>query len=104
MARFGHDDPAARQHAFEAGARALELRRQTMTLDADDDANFSKLNEAIRTLAHLKPLAKPRLIKACAATATADGTVSGLEGALLQGIAAALDCPLPPSIYEAASS
>lgn len=103
LARFGHDDPAGRAAAFEAGAAALELRQQPLELDNDDDPNFSRLNEAIRTLAQLKPLAKPRLIKACAATATADGHVSGLEGALLQGFAAALDCPLPPSIYQTRS-
>jgi hypothetical protein len=33
----------------------------------------------------------------------ADQRVSAREGALLQGIAAALDCPLPPSIYASAS-
>ena len=40
-------------------------------------------------------------VPTCAATTTADGHVSALEGALLQGVAAALDCPLPPSIYRA---
>ncbi len=100
LARFGHDDPAERQAAFAAGAAALELRRISIELDNSDDPNFSRLNDAVRTLAQLKPLAKPKLIKACAATATADNHVSGLEGALMQGFAAALDCPLPPSIYE----
>ena len=99
LARSGHADEAGQTAAFEAGARALELTRAKLEFDPQDDPNFSRLNEAVRTLAQLKPLAKPRLIKACAATATADGHVSGAEGALLQGIAAALDCPLPPSIY-----
>ena len=103
LARFGHEDSNQRQAAFQAGAQALQLKRATIELDEADDPNFSRLNEAVRTLAQLKPLAKPRIIKACAATATADGHVSGLEGALLQGFAAALDCPLPPSIYEASA-
>jgi hypothetical protein len=101
LARFGHDDPAAREHAFSAGIDALELKRASIEIDQEEDPNFSRLNEAVRTLGQLKPLAKPKLIKACAATATADGNVTGLEGALLQGFAAALDCPLPPSIYQA---
>ncbi len=101
LARFGHNAGAGREAAFAAGAAALELKRQTLELDESEDPNFSRLNEAVRTLSQLKPLAKPRLIKACAATATADGQVSALEGALLQGFAAALDCPLPPSIYQA---
>ena len=100
IARFGHEDPARQADAFSAGARALELTRRTLEFDPTDDPNFSRLNGAVSELAQLKPLSKPRLIKACAATATADGHVSGLEGALLQGIAAALDCPLPPSIYR----
>ena len=101
LARFGHDDAAGQARAFDAGAAALELTRARLRFDPTDDPNFSRLNEAIRTLSLLKPLAKPRLIKACAAVAMADGHVSGTEGALLQGVAAALDCPLPPSIYGA---
>ena len=48
----------------------------------------------------MKPLIKPTLLKACAATVLADGEVGADEGALLQGVAATLDCPLPPSIYR----
>ena len=64
-----------------------------------DDPNFSALNAALCKLRALRPLQKPRMIKACAATVLADGGASGRQGALLQGIAATLDCPLPPSIY-----
>ena len=64
-----------------------------------DDPNFRALNAALRKLRALRPLQKPRLIKACAATVLADGGATGRQGALLQGIAATLDCPLPPSIY-----
>ncbi|MEM8769367.1 MAG: hypothetical protein AAGE43_18165 [Pseudomonadota bacterium] len=101
LARFGHDDATSRAFAFRTGVDALELNDRELAFDAEDDPNFSRLNEAVRTLMQLKPLAKPKLIKACAATTTADGHVSALEGALLQGVAAALDCPLPPSIYRA---
>jgi len=100
LARFGHEDPAEQTAAFAAGVEILELKRAAPEFDPSEDPNFSRLNEAIRALALLKPLAKPRLIKACAATTMADGLVSGEEGALLQGVAAALDCPLPPSIYN----
>jgi hypothetical protein len=71
----------------------------SLAFEPEDDENFARLNLALKDLRMLKPLAKPRLIKACAVTAMHDGQVSGLEGALLQGFAAALDCPLPPSIY-----
>jgi Zn-dependent protease with chaperone function len=100
IARFGHDSEAARVKAFTAGTAALDLDG-TVNFESADDLNFARLNEALKDLRLLKPLAKPKLIKACAATALSDGHVSGLEGALLQGFAAALDCPLPPSIYSA---
>ena len=102
IARFGHEEEAEQRRAFDVGMAALNLRsKQAPEFEAEDDVNFSRLNRAVSDLRRLKPLAKPRLIKACAATASADGHVSGLEGALLQGFAAALDCPLPPSIYSA---
>ena len=98
LARFGHEnDPAGQAQAFRLGASEAEL---DINPDSDDDPNFSRLNAAIRELRRLQPLAKPKIIKACAATAMADDHISGREGALLQGIAAALDCPLPPSIYS----
>ncbi|NJN52026.1 MAG: hypothetical protein HC809_09870, partial [Gammaproteobacteria bacterium] len=43
----------------------------------------------------LAPLDKPRHIKAYAACALAEGATAE-QRALLAGIAAALDCPLPP--------
>ncbi len=64
---------------------------------ADDDPNFTRLNDALRELRALHPLAKPRLIKGCAACALTDGATSS-ERALLIGIAATLDCPLPPDL------
>jgi len=60
------------------------------------DPNFSRLNGALHELRRLHPLEKPRMIKACAATVLADGNINQDEMALLQGIAATLDCPLPP--------
>ena len=64
---------------------------------AASDPNFTRLNEALRDLRALHPLAKPRLIKGCAACALIDGATSP-ERALLIGIAATLDCPLPPDL------
>lgn len=101
LAREGGRSPAETGHAFTVGLDALGAEGD---LDAADDPNFARLNQALVRLRTVKPLQKPRLIKACAATALADGHVSPREGALLQGIAAALDCPLPPSIYAARRS
>ncbi len=98
LARAGHpDDTAAAEQAFAAGAAALDLK---LEFDSAEDPNFQDLNAAMAELRRLKPLAKPSLLKACAAVALTDGVVSDNEGTLLQGVAAALDCPLPPSIFE----
>lgn len=97
LAREGDDDPVAAARAFAAGQAALGTAG---TLEHANDPDFQRLNRALTALRAVKPLQKPRLIKACAATVLADGHVSAREGALLKGVAAALDCPLPPSIYQ----
>ena len=94
------DQTSAAADAFAAGASALGIE---VPFTTDPDPNFQNLNAAIAELRQLKPLLKPKLLKACAATVMADETVTSTEGALLQGIAAAIDCPLPPSIYLAVS-
>ncbi len=97
LARSGHEDARGQADALASGAELLDIAPR---MDANDDPNFVRLGQALWQLRHLKPLVKPRVLKACAAVALADGHVSGREGALLQGIAATLDCPLPPSIYS----
>jgi hypothetical protein len=94
IARVASADGNAQQRAFDAGARAVELPLQ---FDAVVDTNFARLNDALKELRGVHPLAKPRLVKGCAACALSDGTTPA-ERALLIGIAATLDCPLPPDL------
>ncbi len=94
VARASSDAFDAQQRAFDAGAAAVEMSLQ---LDAARDPNFSRLNDGLRDLRDLHPLAKPRLIKGCAACALTDGATTA-QRALLIGIAATLDCPLPPDL------
>ena len=94
IARAGSADAAAQQRAFAAGSAAVALELQ---LDAADDPNFTRLNDALKELRAVQPLVKPRLIKGCAAAALIDG-VTASERALLIGVAATLDCPLPPDL------
>lgn len=89
--------PDAQRRAFAAGAAAVELELEFV---GDEDPNFTRLNEALRQLRLLSPLAKPRLLKGCAACALIDGA-SAPERALLIGVAATLDCPLPPDLSVA---
>jgi len=86
--------------AFAAGWEALGLAGERPPMRDDDDPNFSRLNRALGALRRLKPLQKPLLLKACAAVALADGKPSERQSVLLQGVAATLDCPLPPTVVR----
>ncbi len=79
--------------AFKAGQAALE---ENVELLEKSELSFKKLNEALDTLANLHPLRKPKLIKACVKTITADGKVTQVEAELIRTIADTLDCPMPP--------
>lgn len=83
-------DPAA---TFEKGRALLEL---DITLMDKSDLRLSSLNESVDILADLRPLLKPRLLKACVATIAADGRIAPVEAELVRAIADSLDCPLPP--------
>jgi hypothetical protein len=96
LARCVGDEAHLQQEAF---ARGLEQAQLQGRFDPAPDPNFARLSQALNELRGLRPLAKPRLVKACADTVLADARVTTTEGALIQGVAATLDCPLPPSIY-----
>ena len=63
---------------------------------ARDELKLDVLDRAIDKLAELKPLVKPRIIKACFEAAAADGVFRVAEVELVRTVAATLDCPLPP--------
>ena len=89
-----HQDVTTAEKAFDAGksevgAGAIQFaHREQLSLD--------NLNYAIDELETLKPLLKPRILKACAACIMYDNkaTIRGQE--LLRTIASTLDCPMPP--------
>jgi len=62
--------------------------------------NLKDLDNSVDTLAALRPLLKPKLLKACIATITADGRASPLEVELVRTIADSLDCPMPPIVAQ----
>lgn len=81
--------------AFVAGKSELGLEVQ---LKDKKDLNFKKMNAALDALAELHPLRKPKLIKACIKTISADQVVSVIESELLRTIADTLECPMPPML------
>jgi len=58
--------------------------------------DLTELNTALDKLKRLKPLLKPKLLKACADCITADKKITMIEIELFRAIADILDCPMPP--------
>lgn len=94
LAYADRDADTTPQHAFNLGAAELELE---LKLVDKQSLGFNTLNDSLDTLAALHPLRKPKLLKACVRTVTADGVVSVLEQELLRMIADTLECPMPPA-------
>ncbi len=73
-----------------------ELNFNNLVLLPRDQLSVENLNTAVDNLALLKPLIKPRLLKACLAVITQDQHYSATEMELMRAIGDVLDCPLPP--------
>ena len=94
--------PENPERAFNAGVLLLAgiepPRVPTEAIDLDAVAR------ALDRLNQLAPLAKPRLIKACAAVAFVDGETHWKAASCLRTVCAALDAPLPPQLREDAGA
>ena len=94
LAHTEHPDAAEAEQAFKAGIAAAGttalkfVPREQLTLD--------NMNEAVDKLAELKPLLKPRILKACAACIMYDGKATIIGQELLRTMASCLDSPMPP--------
>ncbi|MBI4998840.1 MAG: M48 family metalloprotease, partial [Rhodocyclales bacterium] len=94
VAHTEHSDDAEAERAFKAGIAAVGAT--ALKFVPRLQVNLKELDEAMDRLAELRPLLKPRILKACAATIMHDGsaTVRGRE--LLRTLAGSLDSPMPP--------
>ena len=61
----------------------------------------SKINAALDRLRQLKPLEKPKLLKALCTAVQADGVVEAQEVELVRAIASGIHCPMPPLVVDA---
>jgi len=82
------------QQAFDLANK--ELGNFDIKLLDKNILNLNTLNQALDELIRLKPLEKPRLLKACAVCITADQMITITESELFRAIADTLDCPMPP--------
>ena len=96
MAHAGHQDRKDVEDAFSAAAKTLKFGG--LRLVAKNEISLSDLDRSLQKLARLKPLAKPQLLKACAASVVYDQIISPVEVELLRAFSDVLDCPMPPII------
>ncbi len=80
--------------AFIAAEKELGLNN--LILLSRKQIKIETLGLAVDKLALLKPLLKPRLLKACLVVITLDQEYSPNEMELMRAIADVLDCPIPP--------
>ena len=81
------------EEAFRAGLDMLDLE---LTLQPKQELSIAKLQRAAENLNHLKPLQKPKVLKAFVAVIHSDDVLSPVEVELVRCFADAIDCPLPP--------
>ena len=99
IAHVEHTDANDASMAFTSGV--AEAGMEALNMLASQDIRLDALNQALDKLAQLKPLVKPRLLKACVAIILQDGktTTRGIE--LVRTISTCLDCPMPPISAQA---
>jgi len=96
MAYAGHQDQNSVEEAFRAAAGTLKF--SGLQLMEKNEISILDLDRCLQKLAELKPLAKPQLLKACAASVVHDQKISPVEVELLRAFSDVLDCPMPPII------
>ncbi len=96
MAYAGHQDQNDIEEAFSAATKTLEFNG--LQLVAKNEISLSGLDSSLQKLEKLKPLTKPQLLKACAASVVHDQKISPVEVELLRAFSDVLDCPMPPII------
>ncbi len=89
-----HKDAAEASAAFASGA--AEAKLQNLELLPARSFKLESLDRALDNLMRLKPLVKPRLLKACVALIMHDGTATTRGIELVRTISTCLDCPMPP--------
>lgn len=99
LAFSGQSDEKEAEAAFLVAKEYLELN-MGMQYRHNIGANTGQLESALDSLNDLKPLEKPKLLKAMAAAINADGKVTAEESELLRAVGSLLDCPIPPLLPE----
>ena len=81
---------------FRLGAD--ELGFYSMAILPREQCPVAAFSKAVHELANCYPLLKPRLLKAMAMAAGADGRLSPVEREIISSMAAVMDCPVPMDV------
>jgi Zn-dependent protease with chaperone function len=96
IANAGSNSAAHAQAAFNSSKTIIGFDDANLMSEAD--YTMMDLDIAISRLNCVKPLQKPKLLKAMSQCVMADQQVTVVEAELFRAIADALDCPVPPLI------
>ncbi|RYY03618.1 MAG: peptidase [Gammaproteobacteria bacterium] len=96
IANAGTSSAADANAAFEASKTTIDFNDAILMAEAE--YSMMDLDLAVTRLNHLKPLQKPKLLKAMSQCVLADQKVTVVEAELFRAIADALNCPVPPLI------
>lgn len=92
LAIAGHTDSKPQEQALAQAGNVLGLELAF----SEKKPTLNDLDASIEMLKLIKPLQKPKLLKALMACIQADGQVTIKEAELFRAIADSLDCPVPP--------
>jgi Zn-dependent protease with chaperone function len=96
VANTGTGSPVQAADAFSAGCELLGFNQENFL--SPENYGLEDIQLALRALTNLKPLQKPKLLKAISLCILADKQISVAEAELFRAIADGLDCPVPPMI------
>jgi len=96
MAYAGQQNQGDAAKAFVAAVATLALSEQKIL--AKSEISLPSLDLALKKLARLRPLVKPKILKACAVSVAHDQQVLPVEVEILRAFSDVLDCPMPPVI------
>jgi hypothetical protein len=94
MAYAGHRDQNDAETAFVDATKNLKINN--LKLVAKSNINLLNLDRSIEKLEKLRPIEKPKLLMACAASVAYDKKIDPVEVELLRVFSDILGCPIPP--------
>ena len=92
----GKQQGVSNEEVFRQARGLLDV--MDISLLPEKEINLAGLDASLDRLARLKPLEKPRVLKACARCIIADRQITANEVEMYRAVAAILDCPVPPLV------